>query len=157
MLPIIDVKIIEMPENQHEVSQVMEYWQKRGSWVAKRRQYSWGGSNEHSTLKTKDFRIACGRAIGICVISWEGKVHNCACDADGKVIWGDLNTESLKDIWKRRNEKMVKYHFSHDWDKLPPICQGCNDWQIVGEERFDENGNPINKNYEEKGKVFDRK
>ena len=146
-----------MPENQHEVSQVMEYWQKKGAWVAKRRQFSWGGANKHANIKPKDFRIACGSAIGICVITWEGKVLNCQSDADGAVVWGDLNTESIKDIWKRRNEEMVKFHFSHEFDKLPPICRNCNDWQIIGEERFDELGNPVNKNYNASGKVFDDK
>ena len=104
-----------------------------------------------------DFRIACGRATGIIVITWDGKVPNCCNDSNAATIWGDVNTESIKDIWARRNEQMVKYHFSHEWDKLPAICQVCNDWQIVGEERFDEHGNPINKNYKEKGKVFEHK
>ena len=155
--PIIDVKIIEMPENQSEVEQVMKYWQSKGAWTAKRRQHSWGGSNEHATLKPKDFRIVCGKSLGVCGITWDGKICNCTSDTDGKVVWGDVNTESIQDIWRRRNEQMVKYHFSHEWDKLPEICQSCNDWQIVGEERFDENGNPINKNYKAEGKVFAEK
>lgn len=152
--PIVDVKIIEMPENQAEVATVMSYWQRLGAWTAKRRQYSWGGSNEHANLTAKDFRIACGRALGICTVTWDGKVTNCACDFDGTVIWGDLNVDSLKDVWQKRNAQMVQHHFSHEWDKLPAICRQCNDWQIVGEERFDENGNPVNKNYKQKGTVF---
>lgn len=151
------MKIIEMPENQHEVEQVMKYWQSKGAWTAKRRQLSWGGNNKRATLDNKDFRIACGPALGVLPITWEGKVTNCVWCADDTVIWGDVNTESLQEIWRRRNEQMVKYHFSHEWDKLPALCQNCNDWQIVGEERFDENGNPINKNYNSKGKVFSEK
>ena len=48
--PIVDVKIIEMPENQHEVAEVMQHWQSKGAWTAKRRQYSWAGNNTHITL-----------------------------------------------------------------------------------------------------------
>ncbi len=94
--------------------------------------------------------------MGIAVITWDGKFLNCPNDFDGTLIWGDLNTEALQDIWRRRNEHMTKYHLSHEWDKLPAICQACNDWQIVGEERFDEHGNSVNKNYNAKGKVFER-
>lgn len=151
---IVDVKVIELPENQHEVSQIMSYWQSKGAWTARRRQLSWAGNNMHSNLSDKDFRIVCGIAVGIVMITWDGKMVNCADDADGTVIWGDLNTESLRDIWRRRNEQMIKYHFSHEWDKLPAICRTCNDWQIIGEERFDENGNPINKNYNTTGRTF---
>lgn len=132
--PIIDVKIIEMPENQYEVEQVMKYWQSKGSWTAKRRQYSWGGDNKNSKLENKDFRIVCGKSLEVCAITWDGKIFNCTADTVGIVIWGDLNSESLQDIWKRRN-----------------------DWQIVDEECFDEHGTPINKNYKSQGKVFAEK
>ena len=157
VLPIIDVKVIEMPENRDEISKIMEYWQSKGAWTARRRLISWGNSNDKAKFDSNVDRIACGTGLGICAITWDGKISNCAVDvADAKVIWGDVNTESIQDIWRRRNEQMVKYHFSHEWDKLPEICQNCNDWQIVGEERFDENGNPINKNYNSKGKNFER-
>ena len=155
--PVIDVKIIEMPENQHEVQQVMDYWKSKGAWTARRRMISWGGSNNHSGLQNKDFRIACGMAVGSCGIYWDGRVPLCVCDTDENIILGDLNKDSLKDIWQRRNENFVKYHFSHEWDKLPQMCQNCQDWQIIGEERFDEHGNPINKNYKDKSNLWEDK
>lgn len=156
VLPIIDVKVIEMPENKDEVSQIMSYWQSKGAWTARRRMISWGGTNDKASFDLNADRIVCGSALGVLAITWNGIVSNCALDADATVILGDVNVESIQDIWRRRNEQMVKYHFSHEWDKLPPICQRCNDWQIVGEERFDEHGNPINKNYTAKGKTFER-
>ncbi len=69
-------------------------------------------------------------------------------DVDAEYICGDINKESIKDVWSRRNERMVRYHLSHEWDKLPAICRSCNDWSIIGEERFDADGNPVAKNYE---------
>lgn len=155
-LPIIEVKIIEMPENQAEVSQLVEYWQKKGAWVAKRRLISWGGINERAQFQPHS-RIACGAGLGTCMITWDGKVPYCCCDVDASVILGDLNTDSILDIWQRRNEQYIKYHFSHEWDKLPLICQKCNDWQHMGEIRYDEKGNLIKKNYKDKGKVFAEK
>ncbi len=157
VLPIIDVKVIEMPENKHEVSQIMSYWQSKGAWTARRRMISWGGTNDKASFDLNADRIICGKALGTLAITWNGKVANCSIDADLSIIRGDVNVESIQDIWRRRNEQMVKYHFSHEWDKLPPICQQCNDWQIIGEERFDERGNPINKNYAAKGKTFSSK
>lgn len=152
--PIIEVKIIEMEQNKDEVETVMKYWQSMGAWTAKRRMHSWGGSNKLSELKDIGFRIACGKSVGVCGITWDGNVTNCTADADATVVWGNVNKESIKEIWARRNEKMVKLQLDHRFDELPLICQGCNDWQIVGEERFDENGNPIQKNYKERGKTF---
>lgn len=153
--PIVEVKIIEMPENEKEVAAVMSYWQEKGAWTARRRLHSWGGSNAKAKFSTTR-RIACGKAVGVCGITWDGNILNCTADYDGSVIWGNVNKDSIQQIWRQRNEGMVKYHFNHEFDKLPLVCQRCNDWQIVGEERFDEKGNSINKNYNEKGKVFAR-
>lgn len=155
--PIVDVKIIEMPENQHEVKQVMKHWQKLGAWVARRRPNSWAGSGTKGEFDLQKSRIACGRSVGIFTITWDGKITYCSGDADGKFIWGDVNDESIKSIWQRHNEQMVKYQLAHEWDKLPEFCQKCNDWQLIGEDRYDENGNPVNRNYEAKGKVFEEK
>ena len=93
-------------------------------------------------------RVACGNAVGIMVITWDGKVANCVMDVDAKYICGDVNTECIKIIWNRRNESMVKKHLEHKFDELPEICWNCTDWMIIGEERFDEHGNPIEKSYQ---------
>ncbi len=75
-------------------------------------------------------------------------------DVDAEYICGDINNESISDVWKRRNENLVKKHMEHRWDELPDICKDCTDWEIIGEERFDENGLPIIKNYEAKEKML---
>ena len=150
----IEVKIMEMEENKDEIDTVMNYWRERGAWTTKRRLISWGGSVENIVLNSDCERIACGYGIGICGITWEGEVVNCSCDVDASVVWGNVNENSIEEIWKKRNKEMVKYHMSHEFDKLPEICQNCKDWMIVGEERFDENGNPIIKNYKHEEKML---
>ncbi len=149
----IEVKVMEMEENKHEIQKIMDYWRERGAWTTKRRLITWGGSVKDIKIEEKD-RIACGYAVGICPITWDGNVVNCACDVDASVIWGNVNENSIKEIWKIRNEKMVKLQVEHRFAELPEICHDCNDWSIIGEERFDENGNPVQKNYEHKEKML---
>ncbi len=151
-----EVKIMEMEENKEEVEQVMDYWREKGAWTAKRRLLTWGGAVDSIKINGHHERIACGWGIGICAINWEGKVANCAVDADAKVIWGDVNTSSIKEIWQKRNEKMVTAHITHNFEALPEICQNCNDWHIIGEERFDEKGNPIQKSYAQDHELFQK-
>ena len=69
-------------------------------------------------------------------------------DVDAKFTCGDVNVASIKEIWQKRNENMVKLHIDHQFDQLPEICKNCTDWTIIGEERFDENGNRVEKSYE---------
>ena len=42
----------------------------------------------------------------------------------------------------------------HRFDELPKICQNCTDWEIIGEERYDENGNRMDKSYAENDQML---
>ena len=57
-------------------------------------------------------------------------------------------------IWQRRNKDLVEKHLSHKWSELPEICNHCSDWDIVGEERFDEYGVPVVKSYDSHEKML---
>lgn len=144
---IIEVKVMEMEENKHEVEKIVHYWREKGAWTTTRRLISWAGMCEDIIPEVKEERIACGNAVGVLPITWDGQAVNCVMDVDAKFVCGNVKEESIKSIWQRRNEGMVKKHLEHRFDELPEICQKCSDWTIIGEERFDENGNPVNKNY----------
>ncbi len=153
--PIIEVKAMEMEENKHEIDQIIQYWRARGAWTTTRRLISWAGMCEELKPEAETERVACGNAVGILPITWNGKAVNCVMDVDAKYVCGDAEKESIKDIWMRRNENMVRKHLEHKFDELPVICHNCTDWAIIGEERFDENGNAIEKNYKHSDKMLD--
>ena len=102
----------------------------------------------------RDDRIACGNAVGTMAITWEGKVSLCVMDVNADYVCGDANTESIKSIWQRRNREFVALHMEHRFEELPLICRNCSDWEIIGEERFDENGNRMDKSYAEKDQML---
>lgn len=155
--PIIEIKVMEMEENKHEIGKIIEYWRARGAWTTTRRLISWAGSCESLVQKElpTEGRVACGNAVGICPITWDGMVVNCVMDVDATHVFGYVQNESIKSIWQRRNQEMVAYHMNHEFDKLPDICQNCTDWMIIGENRYDENGREINKNYQPSGKMLE--
>lgn len=146
--PIIEVKVMEMAENKAEINDIINYWRARGAWTTTRRLISWAGMCDDIRPEVSTDRIACGNAVGILPITWDGKAANCVMDVDAQFVCGDVNKESIKNIWKHRNETMVSKHMEHKFNELPDICKQCTDWAIIGEERFDENGNPVQKNYE---------
>lgn len=152
--PIIEIKIMEMEENKHEIQQVLDYWRARGAWTTTRRLISWAGMCEDIAPEVNADRVACGNAVGILPITWDGKAVNCVMDVDAKFVCGDVNEESIKDIWSKRNENMVIKHMEHRFDELPDICKNCNDWMIVGEERFDEYGNRVEKSYDQNNEML---
>lgn len=146
--PIVEVKVMEMQENAHEIDTIIKYWRNRGAWTTTRRLISWAGMVDEISPIAQENRVACGNAVGVMAITWDGKVVNCVMDVNAEYVCGDANTESIKEIWKRRNETMVRKHIEHRFDELPEICRNCTDWMVIGEQRFDENGEPIEKSYQ---------
>lgn len=153
---IVEIKVIEMDKNKDEVEKIVTYWRARGAWTTIRRLVTWTGMVDLENAGTTDYeeRIACGTLIGTCVITWDGNVASCALDADAEIVCGNVNEQSIRSIWLKRNEELVSIHMQHRWDELSDKCKQCTDWMIVGEQRYDEYGNEINKNYNLKEKIF---
>lgn len=152
--PIIEVKIMEMKENANEIDDVLSFWREKGAWTCVRRLISWGGKYDNGSNQDNSGRIACGSGIGILPITWDGMAVNCVMDCNADYPCGNVNTTSIKEIWKKRNEFLVKNQLSHNWDELPPICKDCTDWMVVGENRWDEKGNPVEKIYDTDKKMI---
>lgn len=150
----IEIKVIEMEENKDEVQKILDYWRAKSAWTTKRRLISWGGTRDDLKTKKNIERVACGNGIGVIAITWDGNVTNCNMDADASHVFGNVAEESIKDIWLRRNRELISKHIEHRWDELPEICKNCTDWLIIGEERFDENGNPVLKNYQHNSEML---
>lgn len=151
--PIIELKAMEMEENRQEIPLILKYGREHGAWVTTRRLISWGGQVKSiaENMKHDRERYACGMAVGICAITWDGNVVQCVMDVDAKNVYGNVKEESVTAIWKKRNENLVKPQLLHRWGDLPNLCHECEDWQIVGENRWDDKGNPMYRNYDEKG------
>lgn len=147
--PIIELKAMEMDENKVEIPQILKFGREHGAWTTTRRLISWGGQVREiaESMAHPQERYACGPGIGICAITWDGEVVQCVMDVDGKVSYGNVKNESIAAIWQRRNEDMVKPQLAHDWTALPELCRHCEDWQIVGENRYDEEGKPMTRSY----------
>lgn len=153
--PIIEIKAMEMKENKEEIDRIIDYWRKRGAWTTVRRLITWAGMCEEIKHENVDDRVACGNAVGICAITWEGDIVNCVMDVDAKYVFGNVKEDSIKNIWKKRNEEMVSLHMEHRFGELPEICQNCTDWSVIGEERFDEFGKEVTKSYNPDEEMLD--
>lgn len=154
---IVDIKVIEMEENKHEVDLILNHWQQRGAWTSVRRQHTWCGKFDNGNRNGQIERIACGKAVGVCAISWDGKMAECPWDSDCEHIFGDIHEASIKELWAKRNEAFVDLHLQHRWDELSEACRNCTDWMLIGENRYDENGNAMIRKYDTKEKIYDSK
>lgn len=157
----IDIKVIDMERNHDEIDDILSYWQNRGANVAVRRCSEWVGIDNgpggavgyHNDAEVE--RIACGHGVGTAAISWDGFMARCVWDYDMSFSYGNVAKNSIKEMWKRRNEDFLKLHFEHRWEELPEICRKCKNWVNVGEERFAPNGDAVERHYGREEKIFE--
>lgn len=67
----------------------------------------------------------CSRAVGQIMVLWDGRISLCCFDGEGEVIFGDLNTQTLKEAYS--NPEWVKYRERHVSGQTAglKLCDGC--------------------------------
>ncbi|NUU97592.1 radical SAM/SPASM domain-containing protein [Marinitoga sp. 1138] len=123
------VQFVEMPENEKELNDFIEYWTKHEITVKVRPKVSWAGKVEASNLKDFKYRLPCNWAMNTINISDQGHVCMCAVDLNCEVTFGDIKKHSIKEIWNTTLKKFRLKHLNGEWDRLPELCRNCKDWQ----------------------------
>ncbi len=68
----------------------------------------------------------CGLLWNRFIVTYEGYLTICCIDFENKLVYGDLNKESLKDCWnKKKIQKFRKIHKLKQFEKLP-LCFNCD-------------------------------
>ena len=111
------VTIVQNPEVSKE--EVLEFAKSKPDWDIGIIPYkNWSGDKFNATRQTH-----CHRAIAQMPIMWDGKVNLC-CMEYGKVIFGDVNKQSLKEIWESKYRQMYcNAHFKGEY--LKGVCANC--------------------------------
>ena len=86
---------------------------------------NWAGASRTLQLRIKDFNECCGRALGQVSILHDGTVSLCCFDPLAKHNLGDLNTQSLRDIYMSPwYTQFREDHFSNQAAKYE-MCAAC--------------------------------
>ena len=88
---------------------------------------NWAGS-KHDAAEYTNEKIPCRQVRTHMTVLWDGRVCLCCFDYDGRVIVGDLNKQSVQEVWNK-NRALRKRHYAYDFDM--PLCSDCN-FNIAG-------------------------
>jgi len=147
--PEVMVQFIVMDENRGEEEKFKEFWLKQGACVKIRRRLSWGGSIEAKDLLIPQEKrdMPCPWLMRQMVILWDGRVAQCDGDYEGKFNAGNINKQSIYEVWNGELLKRRKRHLNNDFNFEP--CNQCNDWQVGLSEFYKpDNIKMLRKNYE---------
>jgi MoaA/NifB/PqqE/SkfB family radical SAM enzyme len=123
----IVIQFIDMPLNHHQREDVAEFWHRHGIEVKVRPFVTWQDSNGLE-LKKESLRLPCHWLMNVLPITSDGCAVWCGCDYDGNGICGNLNEDTIKNLWKVKKEHRL-LHLEGRWSELPDFCRNCGDWQ----------------------------
>lgn len=132
--PRIILQIVKQKQNAHEIAE----WLRRWSGVpgidrVKVKSYiTWSGGEEaidslRIAPSTSSRSVVCEKPWTSVTVLWDGRVVPCCFDHDGLLTLGNINQNSLLDIW--RGEALITLRQQHrdgDLDGVP-LCRNCVD------------------------------
>ncbi len=81
---------------------------------------------DHNKLEFDKYFI-CPKPFQRLAIAHTGKVHQCIADYEGKNILGDINKETIEDVWNGEKNKALRESFKkHNYFKVNKACQQCS-------------------------------
>jgi radical SAM protein with 4Fe4S-binding SPASM domain len=136
--PLIEMQFSVFNENEHEVEEFKQFWLERGVIVKVRPKLYWSGTVEggHHRIKTDEARTPCLWAMDTCAIHWNGNVVMCAVDCDGKYVAGNIEMQTVKDIWNGPLKWVRELHMRRRFRELPEVCRECPDWSVKQAQAF---------------------
>jgi radical SAM protein with 4Fe4S-binding SPASM domain len=130
--PEVFVQFVVMDINEKEVGDFTKFWNHQGAIVKVRPKVSWAGSIDAPNLTLgNETRWPCHWAMQTMSITDTGKVVTCAVDLDAKFVAGDVNHQSLKEVWNGKLKELRQYHVLGEFHALPENCRECKDWQAA--------------------------
>ncbi|MCX6701998.1 MAG: radical SAM/SPASM domain-containing protein [Candidatus Zambryskibacteria bacterium] len=112
------VSMVITEDNLHEVELFKKMW---GEHAFCGRFINYAGA-KHSSLEKSGIKKPCSH-LRVMNILWDGRVPLCCLDYDGQVILGDVNKQSLREIWNNARPIRNRHH-ALDFDM--PLCRDCN-------------------------------
>ena len=130
--PVTSIQYMECFVSQESrITEIRNLWQDvldADDFIMSIRDYSFAGSVRAVTQPLH--RFSCRWIFRSSVILWDGTMVLCGSDYDGSAAMGNVNHQTIEEIWKGADLEAVReLHRKRDWNDHP-LCRGCDDWII---------------------------
>jgi len=135
----VEIQMVKMKTNKEHISFFKNKWKKKGvNKVAIKQFITFDGSSKEviaqgdnetmsERFKNKERKERCSWSWVGLVVLWDGRVVPCCYDYDGKYIVGDLNIESLVEIWNNNQMRLIRKQTNEGKLSNNPLCKFCYD------------------------------
>jgi MoaA/NifB/PqqE/SkfB family radical SAM enzyme len=130
----IRIQAILLEENYREAEAIKAYWLnvlQPTDQVVLQKAHNWGNTISVMKVGDEEFmnNIPCKSLWGTCVIHSDGQVGLCSMDASRSIILGDVNQQSIAEVWNGGILEAVREEHLNASRERVPICNGCTHWR----------------------------
>ena len=110
---LVKLKFLQMKENEREAKDFVSQWEKYKSKkvnVSVVKEHDWAGQLENlpEWQEQKRERYPCFLLWKMMAIGWDGRVGVCCYDFNFPIILGDLNKQTIKEVWNSEKYKKIR-------------------------------------------------
>lgn len=122
--PKIKLVFVATETNEHEVNDFKKRWEDKVDKVLISSYHNWAGGLDKDGEKWTRLQ-PCFRIWRTFTVLCDGRVSLCCLDFDGKVILGDVNNQTIEEIYKGSKLRGIqRSHLNWDYGRIP-ICLDC--------------------------------
>jgi sulfatase maturation enzyme AslB (radical SAM superfamily) len=107
-------------DNSAEEQAFIDHWSAVADKIHITELHNWAGT----LARRADVTFPCYRQWLTFTVLWDGRVSLCCADLDGRVVLGDLRTQSIAEVWNGEPYRRVRRE--HLESGGPDICRSCD-------------------------------
>jgi wyosine [tRNA(Phe)-imidazoG37] synthetase (radical SAM superfamily) len=113
--------------NDRDTEKWIEYWKDRADLIEVWRPHNWVNGREYRPVQEKKVKT-CGRPWNTPLqVQVDGTVNMCCFDYNGSLLLGDLNNQTLTEIFDSdRFKKILHHHKTGEFTGSHLICKNCD-------------------------------
>ncbi len=127
--PWVFTRLLENTTNFNNVNDFKKYWKGKADKVLVTQMHNWGGQIKDKRItqyQDSPSFLKCYFPFSQLAIQRDGTTRICCVDTDGTALTGNLNTQTIDEIWNGSIQKKYRDGFlNHDKNLLPDICHDC--------------------------------
>ncbi|MBF0526934.1 MAG: radical SAM protein [Deltaproteobacteria bacterium] len=127
--PELILQFIEQDDNRHEMELFKETFRHKPVTLKLRQRLGWGTGVEAANLDLppESRTFPCPWLTRTMSIHVTGQVAQCDAAWNGQYYYGDLNFQSIAEVWNGHLAEIRRRHWMGNFDFEP--CRSCRDWQ----------------------------
>lgn len=121
--PVVKLNFVVRDDNRAESKSFEAKWAKITDSISFDEEHNW--SKGASQSENGVFH-ACLRIWNTFTILWDGRAALCCLDFDGRVILGDMNKQTISEVWHSKKLAEIRNHHIHRDFSPIPLCSACS-------------------------------